>query len=306
MTTRWDETWHRLRDWTNGQGPSERLAALVLHAEGYEEIDPTHPLGGPDGGKDAMVIKSGQLWVMAAYFPRGQQTYNNIATKAKADAAGVARNDAYGLVFVTNQELTAAERTSLADEVGVPLDLVHLERLTTVLDRPGMESVRTQFLGEYGPAGSVKASDFSAAVDRLAAVQTGGDSFCYWMLYNFDLAQAWAKEFVVIRKGEYPLYDVRLRIRDMDAARDVFEEAWGEINAPADYRIGTWRLPPDVYYRVFVHARNGNWHQDLILRRSDEHRCWLAATRVWSDQGERYRHLDTEFESTFGPPEWRD
>jgi hypothetical protein len=26
----WDETWHRLREWTAGQGPSERLAALLL------------------------------------------------------------------------------------------------------------------------------------------------------------------------------------------------------------------------------------------------------------------------------------
>ena len=30
MSSRWDETWCRLRDWTNGQGPSERLAAQFL------------------------------------------------------------------------------------------------------------------------------------------------------------------------------------------------------------------------------------------------------------------------------------
>ena len=29
------------------------------------------------------------------------------------------------------------------------------------------------------------------------------------------------------------------------------------------------------YYRIFFHARNGNWNQDMILKVS----CWLAATR---------------------------
>jgi hypothetical protein len=58
-TPRWDETWHRLRDWTNGQGPSERLAAQILLNEGFTAFDPSHPLGGKDGGKDAICMKDG-------------------------------------------------------------------------------------------------------------------------------------------------------------------------------------------------------------------------------------------------------
>ena len=42
MSTRWDETWHRLREWTNGQGLSERLAAQILLAEGFTNVDPSH------------------------------------------------------------------------------------------------------------------------------------------------------------------------------------------------------------------------------------------------------------------------
>ena len=55
MTKRWDETWHRLREWTNGQGPSERLSAQLLLSQGFTDLDPSHPLGGKDGGKDASV-----------------------------------------------------------------------------------------------------------------------------------------------------------------------------------------------------------------------------------------------------------
>jgi hypothetical protein len=47
----------------------ERLSGHILKAEGYESIDPSHPLGGPDQGADAMRVKHGQRWVMASYFP---------------------------------------------------------------------------------------------------------------------------------------------------------------------------------------------------------------------------------------------
>jgi len=56
---RWDETWHRLREWTNGQAPSERLAVQLLLFGGYEDVDPSHPLGGPDGGENILCKKDG-------------------------------------------------------------------------------------------------------------------------------------------------------------------------------------------------------------------------------------------------------
>lgn len=153
--TRTDETWHRLREWTTGQPSSERLAALVLDAEGYESIDPSHPLGGPDGGADALVKNDGKKWIMAVYFPRGQQTIAEITSKLFADIASAKKREEGldGLVFVTNQELRWAERRELrllGD--GIEIDLIHLERMTTILDRPLMAQVREQFLDiEAGP-----------------------------------------------------------------------------------------------------------------------------------------------------------
>jgi len=46
------ETYHRLLEWDKGQAASERLAALILSSEGFDGIDPSHSLGGKDGGKD--------------------------------------------------------------------------------------------------------------------------------------------------------------------------------------------------------------------------------------------------------------
>jgi tetratricopeptide (TPR) repeat protein len=146
MLTRWDETWHRLSNWTNGQAPSERLAVQVLYQSGYEAIDPSHPLGGPDGAKDAVMQRGGEKWIMAAYFPRGQQSFSAIKAKLASDYLGVGKHKALGLAFITNQEISIGERRILSETVSGALDLYHLERVVSILDMPMMASVRTQFL----------------------------------------------------------------------------------------------------------------------------------------------------------------
>lgn len=290
----WDETWRRLRTWTDGQGPSERLAAQILLADGYRDLDPSHPLGGPDGGCDAVATKDGERWVMAVYFPREKQPIGKVKTKLRDDFAGVASNDAYGLVFVTNQELTLGERGELAASVDGPLELYHLERVTSILDQPRMGPVRRQF-----------GLELQDDVNRLQGLQTGGDTYAYLMLYNFDLSKNIARDFVLIRAGEFPLYDVRIRLHDLAQQIDLLNENWGELNSAADYRHVRWPLPASVYYRAFFHARNGSWHQDLRLKRSTDAGCWLAATRVWGhQQSPDFQQIDQQYIDEFGSPEW--
>jgi hypothetical protein len=146
MINRWDETWHRLLEWTNGQGLSERLAAQILYAEGYKDIDPSHPLGGKDDGKDAICSKEGQRWLMAVHFPRGRKEFNEVQSKFLEDLKKAKKQPIAGIAFVTNQELRLGERKKLVDEAGLPLDIFHLERLTAILDRLDMSTTRMQFL----------------------------------------------------------------------------------------------------------------------------------------------------------------
>ncbi len=52
-----------------------------------------------------------------------------------------------GLVFVTNQELSLSERASLKQgRADISVEIYHLERIATILDRPIMRTVRKQFL----------------------------------------------------------------------------------------------------------------------------------------------------------------
>jgi len=147
MANRWDETWHRLREWTSGQTPSERLAAQILLSQGYEDLDPSHPLGGSDGRKDALCRKDNQKWIMAVYFPRGQKSFGDIKGKFLDDLKGVKLNKVDALAFVTNQELRLAEREELRKSAeDTPVEVFHLEKITAILDRPEMHDVRRQFL----------------------------------------------------------------------------------------------------------------------------------------------------------------
>lgn len=161
---RWDETWHRLREWTQGQGPSERLAQQIVVAEGFTGLDPSHPLGGKDAGADALARRDGLLWVMAVYFPRGQQTFNHVKEKFVDDFKGVEANGAEAFAFVTNQELRRAERRELIKAVARPVEIFHLERLVAILDQPRMYAVRRQFLSIDPPDGTL---DRAARLDEL-------------------------------------------------------------------------------------------------------------------------------------------
>ncbi|MCI0682166.1 MAG: hypothetical protein L0Y71_08685 [Gemmataceae bacterium] len=128
---------------------------------GYESLDPSHPLGGKDGGKDATCMRDGQPWIMAVYFPRGQQEFATIKQKFLGDLGGVSKNAVIGIAFVTNQELRLAERTELTSVAApIQVDLFHVERITTVLDKPNMAAIRKQFLSIDGDeAGVVRGAD---------------------------------------------------------------------------------------------------------------------------------------------------
>lgn len=141
------ETWHRLREWDKGQSESERLAARLLPLEGYQAIDPSHPLGGKDGGKDVLCLKEGKTWIVAVYFPRGQQPIGTIKAKFQDDLKKVGDHKPHGMLFFTNQELTLSEREDL-ETLATPLEceIYHLERVASCLDTPRGYGLRLEFL----------------------------------------------------------------------------------------------------------------------------------------------------------------
>lgn len=162
-----DETYHRLLFWTYGQALSERLAGHLLHAEGYRSIDPSHPLGGPDQGADAMCVRDGEKWVMASYFPWGQDPFRDIVAKFKSDVDAARHRQPFGVAFVTNQKITNGEREELRKVAGqIAVDVFHLERNVHILDSPAMSQIREQYI--YVPATGLEPMSVKATVKGMA------------------------------------------------------------------------------------------------------------------------------------------
>ncbi len=146
---------------------------------------------------------------------------------------------------------------------------------------------------------------------RIEGLLTGGDSYAYFMLYWFDLDQNIAKQFALIRKGSFPLFNLSMRILDMDTNKDILTQSYEEVSGGGDTAGAiagsvNWKLPESVYYRIFFMARNGPWTQDLQLKKSTKANCWLAATRVRGKRGQiLFEHSDSDYIGEFGNPIWR-
>ncbi|MFT3733653.1 MAG: hypothetical protein QM776_01225 [Rhodocyclaceae bacterium] len=119
----------------------------MLAAEGYDTVDPTHPLGGPDGGKDIVCKREDETCIVSIYFPRGQKDYAEISAKFRSDFEKTKSSGSAGFVFFTNQELTLGERAKLEDIAeGRWVDIYHLERIASCLDTPNGYGLRLEFL----------------------------------------------------------------------------------------------------------------------------------------------------------------
>jgi len=140
------ETWHRLLEWDRGQASAERLAAIILQNDGFQNVNPSHPLGGKDGLKDMVLSYGEKKWIGGVYFPRGQQSFKDIKAKFLHDINGTQTNHAQGFVFVTNQELRLFERKTLNEISSIDVQIYHLERIASLLNSPPSYGVRMEFL----------------------------------------------------------------------------------------------------------------------------------------------------------------
>jgi mRNA-degrading endonuclease toxin of MazEF toxin-antitoxin module len=140
------DTRYTLVEWTGTQEDEERLSGSILGSEGYESVDPMHPLGGRDGTKDLKCSKNGIKFIGGCYFPRGQQTFAKISKKFEQDLKGVKKNNVEGFIFITNQEISVSQRKKLEQLSPYPVDIFHLERIIHVLNNPANFGIRLQYL----------------------------------------------------------------------------------------------------------------------------------------------------------------
>ncbi|MBW3510594.1 Fic family protein [Janthinobacterium sp. NKUCC06_STL] len=139
-----------LSHWEKDSGDAERLCADLLRIEAFEDVDPQHPLGGPDGGKDILCSKEGNSFVAAVHFPRDSITFSATTKKFTSDLEESLKHHRNGFIFLTNQQLTVSERSTLEKIAAGKRKrclIYHLERLRVMLDSPAGYGLRLRRLG---------------------------------------------------------------------------------------------------------------------------------------------------------------
>ena len=243
------ETFYRLLEWDKGQAASERLAALILEQEGFRDIDPSHPLGGKDGGKDMLCEFNGFKWIGAAYFPRGQQNFSAIKKKYRHDLEGAYRNGAKGIAFITNQELSLMERKTL-EETDEALDvrIYHLERIANILNMPKMYGIRLEYL-EIEMTKEEQLAYFSYVNEQgITRIERKLDDLC---------------ENIRNRSERISVFDdtegdeVRTLEDVLEAENMFFDKIWFDRHLSLEYRIeqGMEDVNPEIWQGAMESAR---------------------------------------------------
>jgi fido (protein-threonine AMPylation protein) len=141
-----------------------------LRLEGFLNVDPQSPLGGPDGGKDILCDKDEIMFVAACYFSNNDLSFAVTKKKFGADLTAALRRKRDGFIFMTNQQLTPGERAvleELARKKGQRCLIHHREYLRVVLDSPQGYGLRLRHLGIA--LTSEEQSAFFAAADASTA-----------------------------------------------------------------------------------------------------------------------------------------
>jgi hypothetical protein len=286
-----DETWRRLLYWTKEQKASERLAASILENEKYS-VDPSHPLGGKDRGKDLICLRDGLKLIGAAYFPRGQQSFTEIEKKFRDDLKGVSKNDTDGIIFVTNQELKLGERKKLIVLGGENIvELYHLDRLVTILNSPSNYGIRYEYLDIEITKEELLAfhesrdrsylerieqvnlrldgllQQFERSAEDAIGFLTGGDSYAKIFMGSQSYNEPNKIRITVHLVGKYPMFDVSIRLSHNQSKIDFHISNL----RPNVAEILDFIDPPSVdpaFYTIRFIARNGIYEQFIAIQRS--------------------------------------
>jgi fido (protein-threonine AMPylation protein) len=138
-----------LLTWRGGPTQAERMVAALLRVEGYQNVEPQAPLGGPDGRADVLCDRGGYSYVAAAYFPPTNQEYDDIVEKFQHDIGGVVTRKRSAFAFFTNQRLTRGERKDLKGKglaKSVECEIYDVERISGMLDAPSGYGLRAAYL----------------------------------------------------------------------------------------------------------------------------------------------------------------
>lgn len=154
-----------------------------------------------------------------------------------------------------------------------------------------------------------KSLEISELNKQIAMSITGGDSFCY-IGHPLDGSQGNKLHAAIVHKGKYPLYDVNLRIVDLEKT-DSFQKqglSFPEAVNKSQTIVNVGNISPNfamildtidltgltrVRYNVFIVARNDLVTQNIRLQNING--TWKGAMKVRRDGKTILENIDPNY-----------
>lgn len=245
-------TFQILLFWDKGQAFSERMSAKILAIDGYSDIDPQCPQGGPDGKKDILCKKNNESFVVGCFYPSGQQDFKVISQKFTSDYLGCKIHSADGFIFLTNQKISPSERVELA--TNYPKSVIyHGEKVCGILDSPKGYGVRLEYLGiELNKEEQISFLDSKLDLDdKLNELRDSIASVKMATLKTAEMIELrdlnHNRKFSIIPIAGIS-FSSRLTIEDIHAIHQIciYEAGQGISGIPLGFRkVQVWIGPPD-------------------------------------------------------------
>ncbi len=278
----------KLRDWRTGQVQAERLCAGVLAVEGYSQVSPQAPLGGPDGGRDIIALRGRLRCIAAVYFPTVDKAEDSSEVRAKfeSDLGKAVARQAGEFVFMTNQRMSPGLRDELVKNRGIEVAFFERERLRHVLDSPAGLGLRLEYLGlpmtpeeqlthwrEWKDAITSSMDSATATADRLRA---GLESYIDDRLGELRSRNLAMARIVVMMANAFQM--ARRSIGELQRSRPLLAK-FAESSA-----IVFRAIEPEYRAYVAEDARLDQADREQRLRTCDSWRTWVdSACTVFSD-----------------------
>jgi hypothetical protein len=229
--------------------------------------------------KRTLEFKKGRIWLFAALgiFLLASPISVYVDDRNQRASAEALRNqfDSVRSQSAAQSQGLSAENTRLRSE----LDSLRALTTTTAVARATAEVALRE-----------KAEEIARLNRALADLVTGGNSFPYLGLVACNARSC---ALTLVHDGQHPLYDVAVRIVDLDVFDKVPKDAGLREYLAADTRFSVGNLSPHQVqllgelslgegssrgFNIFISARNGFIIQSLRCRRVNN--AWTFATKV--------------------------
>lgn len=154
--------------------------------------------------------------------------------------------------------------------------------------------------------------------EYILSTVTGGNSFC---VLNFLIDTSKNIRLAIVQKGEYPVYEVQMRIVDLqklekeDLSNLTLEKVLendiikniGNVSPGSSYILGNVQFGKETRrdFNIFFMARNGAFTQLQRFRLVNDK--WVSACRVIRNNEIIYEKVDLEFPiNQYGTVNWDD